>query len=50
MTIRILLMMKYTRTREEKFLLRGSVEMVLQCGSIDDYVDSLLGIKHHNDS
>ena len=38
------------RTRKEKFLHHGSVERVLHCGSIEDYVDPLLGIKHHNDS
>ena len=38
------------RTREEKFLCRGSVERVLYHGSIEDCVDSLLGIEHHNDS
>ena len=38
------------RTRDEKFLHRGSVEKVLHCGSMDDCADSLLGIKHHNDS
>ena len=38
------------RTREEKFLHRGSVERVLHRGSIEDYVDLLLGIKHHNNS
>ena len=36
------------RTREEKFLHRGSVERVLHLGSIEDCVDLLLGIKHHN--
>ena len=43
-------MMKYPRTREEKFVRNGSVERVLHCGSIEDCVDPLLGIKHHNDS
>ena len=38
------------RTREEKFLHRESVERVLHHKSIEDYVDPLLGIKHHNDS
>ena len=38
------------RTRGEKFLHRGSVERVLYCGSIDNYADPLLGIKHHNNS
>ena len=38
------------KTREEKFLHCGSVERVLYCGSMDDYADPLLGIKHHNDS
>ena len=38
------------RTREEKFLSRGSVERVLYHGSIDDCADLLLGIKNHNDS
>ena len=33
------------RTREEY---HGSVEKVLYHGSMDDYVDPLLGIKHHN--
>ena len=37
------------RTREEKFLHRGSVERVLHRGSIEDCVDPLLGIEHHND-
>ena len=34
----------------EKFLHRGSAERVLYRGSLDDYVDLLLGIEHHNDS
>ena len=34
----------------EKFLPRGSAERVLYRGSLDDYVDLLLGIEHHNDS
>ena len=34
----------------EKFLHRGSAERVLYRGSLDDYVDPLLGTKHHNDS
>ena len=38
------------RTKEEKFLHRGSVERVQCHGSIEDCVDSLLGIKHYNDS
>ena len=38
------------KTREKKFLHYESVEKVLHCGSMDDCADSLLGIKHHNDS
>nr|POE76421.1 hypothetical protein CFP56_19868 [Quercus suber] len=38
------------RAGEEKFLDRGSLERVLQCGSMDDCADPLLGIKHHNDT
>ena len=38
------------RTREEKLLHHGSVEMVQHRRSIKDYADPLLGIKHHNDS
>ena len=38
------------RKRDEKFLNRGSMERVLHCGSIEDCVDPLLGIKHHNNS
>jgi len=38
------------RTREVKFLHRGSVERVLHHGSIEDCVDPLLSIKHQNDS
>ena len=34
----------------EKFLHRGSAERVLYRGSMDDYADPLLGIKHHNAS
>ena len=37
------------RTREEKFLHHGSMERVLNCRSIEDCVDPLLGIKHPND-
>ncbi|KAF3974108.1 hypothetical protein CMV_002534 [Castanea mollissima] len=36
------------RTREEKFLHRGSVERILRCGSIEGCADLLLGIKYHN--
>ena len=32
----------------EKFLHRGSVQMVLYGGSMDNCTDPLLGIKHHN--
>ena len=38
------------RTREEKFLRRGSVEKVLHYGTIEDCANPLPGIKHHNDS
>ena len=38
------------RTREEKLLHHGSVEMVQHRRSIKDYADPFLGIKHHNDS
>ena len=38
------------RTRKDKFLHRGSVEMVLYHGSMDDCANLLLGIEHHNDS
>ena len=34
----------------EKFLHHGSVERVLYRGSMEDYADSLFGIKPHNDS
>lgn len=39
-----------TRTREGKFLHRESVERVLHHGSIEDYADPLMCMKHHNDS
>ena len=35
------------RTRNEKFLNRGSAERVLYHRSVDDCADPLLGIKHH---
>ena len=38
------------RTKEEKFQHNGSVERVHHHGSIEDYFDPLLGIKHHNES
>ena len=38
------------RTRDEKFLHRGSVEKVLRHESVEDCADPLLGIKDHNDS
>ena len=38
------------RKKEEKFLTRGSMERVLCLGSIEDCVDPLFNIKHHNDS
>ena len=38
------------RTRNEKFLNRGSAERVLYHRSVDDCADPLLGIKYHNDS
>ena len=38
------------RTRDEKCLHNGSAESVLYNGSMDDFVNSLLCIKHHNDS
>ena len=34
----------------EKFLHLGSVERVQHRGSIEDFVDLLLGIEHHNNS
>ena len=37
------------RTREEKFLHRGSVRRVLCRGSIEEYADPSLVIKHNND-
>ena len=39
-----------SRTREEKFLHRESVDRALCSGSIKHCADSLLGIKRHNDS
>ena len=42
--------MVHTPCNVEKFLHHGSVERVLYHGSMDDYADSLLGVKHHNDS
>ena len=38
------------RTRDVKFLHRGSAENVLYHVSMDDCAGPLLGIKHHNDS
>ena len=38
------------RTKEEKFQHNRSVERVHHRGSIEDYFDPLLGIKHHNES
>ena len=38
------------KTRDEKFLHRGSVERVLRSGSVEDCADPLLCVKHHNDS
>ena len=38
------------KTREEKVLHRGGVEMVQHRRSKKDYADPFLGIKHQNDS
>ena len=42
--------MVHTPCNVEKFLHHGSVERVLYHGNMDDCADSLLGVKHHNDS
>ena len=38
------------KTREEKFLYRGSVGWVLRQGSIEDFANLSLGTMHLNDS
>ena len=37
------------RRKDKKFLHCGSVECFLRHGSIEDYVDPILGIKNHID-